>query len=495
MILCLIGHRYAYETENLCRVFFPGEKIHTIYCESESGDLRVVSRFCDGPSAAISAEVLEGGRRTAESGDVAPGTSNGELERLVCAALYDCLVRHTGRKPPWGMLTGVRPTKLMASLQTELGESAAKAYFIDRLRVSPEKTQLAAEVAAAEHSLASVLRQNDCGVYISVPFCPSRCSYCSFVSHSITTGNAKKLLPAYIDNLCVEITETGDIAHNSGLQAAALYIGGGTPTVLTAAQLDRVLTAALDAFPEMRGGEMTVEAGRPDTLDAEKLDVMKRRGVTRLSINPQSFSDDVLLKAGRGHSARETLLAYEAARAAGFDNINMDLIAGLPGDRPEGFMSSLEQTLALSTSNITVHALALKRASRLAGTAGSGDGEAAQAMIAASYPALKKRGYEPYYMYRQSLSPGNLENTGWCKKGFGCLYNVMMIRECSTVFACGAGAVTKLLDPDGRLSRVFNFKYPYEYNDRFGDILQRKHSLRGIPLTGTSKAGGELGAF
>lgn len=495
MILCLIGHRYAYETENLCRVFFPGEKINTLYDETESIGLRIVSRFDDGLPAAVSAEVIEGTKRTVKNDGVEPGISSGSIERLLCTVLFDCLVSHTGCIPPWGMLTGVRPTKLMAALQAERGETAAKDYFIEQLRVSPEKTLLAAEVAAAEHSLASALQPNACGVYIAVPFCPSRCSYCSFVSHSITSGNAKKLLPGYVDNLCTEIAMTGDVAHGAGLEPAALYVGGGTPTVFTAEQLDRVLTAAMNAFPAAKKCEITVEAGRPDTLDGEKLAVMKEHGVTRLSINPQSFSDEVLAKAGRGHSARETLLAYESARAAGFDNINMDLIAGLPGDTPDSFAASLAQTIDLSPSNITVHALAVKRASRLAGTAGSG-GAAAQAMIAASYPALKKQGYEPYYMYRQSLSPGNLENTGWCKKGFACLYNVMMIRECATVFACGAGAVTKLLHPGGRLSRVFNFKYPYEYNTRFNEILRRKQALLGLTVVGAAVShAGKSGPF
>lgn len=486
MNLCLIGHRFAYETENLCRVFFPGEKINPFFDETRSDGLCVVSRFSEETPAAVEAEVLEGGRQTRKSAGVPTGVSSGELERCLCAVLFDCLSSHTCRTPPWGMLTGVRPTKLMAALQAELGEQAAKTYFVEQLRVSPEKTLLAAEVAAAERSQAAALPPNACGVYIAVPFCPSRCSYCSFVSHSITSGNAKKLLPDYVDNLCAEIAVTGELARGAGLEGAALYVGGGTPTVLTATQLDRVLAAAMAAFPAVKKGEITVEAGRPDTLDGEKLAVMKKHDVTRLSINPQSFNDEVLAKAGRGHSAADTLRAFKDAQAAGFDNINMDLIAGLPGDSPESFQSSLAQTLALSPANITVHALALKRASRLAGTAGSDGGASAQAMIGASYPTLKKHGYEPYYMYRQSLSPGNLENTGWCKKGFACLYNVLMIRECATVFACGAGAVTKLLAPDGRLSRVFNFKYPYEYNTRFGEILQRKQALQGLPIIGTA---------
>jgi len=486
MNLCLIGHRFAYETENLCRVFFPGEKINTFYAEAKSECLSVISRFIEGTPSQVSAEVREGSKRTCKSAAAPTDSGSTELERLLCAVLFDCLCAHTGYTPPWGMLTGVRPTKLMASLKAELGEEAAKEYFVRQLRVSSEKTLIAAEVAQAEQAVAAILRPNNCGVYISVPFCPSRCSYCSFVSHSIASGNAKKLLPDYVDNLCEEIAVTGTLAREAGLTASALYVGGGTPTVLTAAQLDRVLAAALEAFPAAKACEITVEAGRPDTLDEAKLAVMKSRGVNRLSINPQSFNEEVLAKVGRGHNATDTLRAFQAAVAAGFGNINMDLIAGLPGDSPESFQDSLEKTAALLPANITVHALALKRASRLAGSAGSLSGGNAQAMIAASYPALKKHGYQPYYMYRQSLSPGNMENTGWCKAGKACVYNVLMIRECATVLACGAGAVTKLLEPGGRLSRVFNFKYPYEYNARFEEIIKRKQALRG--LSGFSRA-------
>ncbi|HEX3026404.1 MAG TPA: coproporphyrinogen dehydrogenase HemZ [Clostridia bacterium] len=293
-----------------------------------------------------------------------------------------------------------------------------------------------------------------------------------------------RLIPKYLALLCKEITHTAAVAAGLGLRLESVYVGGGTPTTLSAEQLKTLLDTVRSCFDLSTCRELTVEAGRPDTITAEKLEALKSRGVTRISINPQTLNDDVLQNIGRRHTTQQTLSAYALAREHGFRNINMDLIVGLPGDSVESFQSTLDRVVSLSPESVTVHALALKRSARIfqeGGTAYSRDSEAAGQMLDYADSELLKNGYNPYYLYRQSRMIGNLENTGWAKPGFESPYNVFIMDETHSILACGAGAASIVKDPhSNRLERIFNFKYPYEYISRFEEMIIRKDQVKDL---------------
>ena len=292
---------------------------------------------------------------------------------------------------------------------------------------------------------------------------------------------AEKLIEPYTKLLCEEIKQTAEIANKLGLRLETVYFGGGTPTTLSAEQLDTVLRTVNKSFDMPPCREFTVEAGRPDTIDIAKLFALKENKVDRISINPQTVNDEVLKTIGRKHTAQQFFDAFELARKCGFDNINTDLIAGLPTDTPESFKNSLDSIVRLNAECITVHTLCMKRASRLTTEGVTLDlqqARDAREMLAYTQNILGQNEYIPYYMYRQSRMVGNLENVGWSKKGFESLYNVYVMDETHTILACGSGGVTKLKrnNPD-YLERIFNFKYPYEYIDRFDELIQRKSGI------------------
>lgn len=483
MVLHTINHTYKYECEKICRIYFPADKIifacdreepltdtREVFTEvDETGELPLF--YCkaviDGKSSEFSFSYEGDGEYT-----------DSLKERLLAKAMVRVLTALTGIVPPWGILTGVRPAKLMRKYINTVGKEKAEDIFTSFLEVSEDKMLLASGVAEYENTCISMSGRNSYSLYVSIPFCPTRCSYCSFVSHSI--DKAKKLIPDYVKALCEEIKATAEVADELGLILETVYIGGGTPTSFTAMDLRTITDALRKYFPMDKVREFTVEAGRPDTLDEEKLRALKDAGVTRISINPQTFSDSVLSAIGRSHTAEETVEKYLLARRLGFDNINMDFIAGLPTDTVESFKESLKKAVELCPENITVHTLALKRSATIVTenetSSITGDTEE---MVEFSNKILRENGYTPYYMYRQSKSVGNLENVGWCKKDSPCLYNIYMMEEIHTVLAVGGAAVTKLKDPySDSLQRVYNFKYPYEYITRFSEILDRKEEIR-----------------
>lgn len=474
MILRVFNHGFHYEMENLCRVFYPNEKIAvTDTCEGE--DEKTAETAVEGNTVTV--RCLLDGKEYIRTACAAEG---GDKELLMARLLYAALQEATGYTSPWGVLTGVRPSKLMTKLVNEYGEEEAKRYFQEDLLVSEAKTALAASVAKEENGVIALSRPDSFSLYISIPFCPSRCSYCSFVSHSITSPQAKKLLPDYLDRLCDEIRENGAMAAELGLKLESIYFGGGTPSVLEASQLDRLCTEIERHFDLSALREYTVECGRPDTITLPKLRTLKFHGVKRISINPQTFSQEVLDAVGRKHTVEQAISAYKLAKSTGFDVINMDLIAGLTGDTVESFCRSVDTAVTLAPENITVHSLAIKRSSAM-GEQGAevADGEDAAAMLDYVQKRLTAAGYIPYYMYRQSKCVGNLENVGWAKPGKDCLYNVFMMEECHTVLAAGAGAVTKLKAPHGDyIERIFNFKYPYEYISRYDELTDRKERIK-----------------
>ena len=474
MILSVINHSYRYETENVVRIFFPVDKITiTDSLPDSSSDYIVTERKeTDGAVVLLCSVNINGkalhGQKTVDCSDE---------ELLLAQLIFEILTQFTGYTPSWGVLTGVRPSKLMRNLVASDGVDNAVSHFKNNLFVSDEKTNLALSVAKAEDKIISLSRDNSYSLYVSIPFCPTRCSYCSFVSHSV--AQAKKLIPDYVSLLCKELEEIAVIAKQLGLNLETIYFGGGTPTSLDEIQLKAVTDAVMNNFDVTSVREYTIEAGRPDTLNEEKLRIMKNAGVSRISINPQTFNGDVLRAIGRNHTPEMTEKAFYMAREAGFDNINMDFIASLPSDTYESFCNSIDKAVSLSPENITVHTLALKRAATIVT---GGESESVQGdtdrMLAYSSQKLYANGYFPYYMYRQSKSVGNNENVGWCRNDTECLYNIYMMEEVHTVLAAGGGAVTKLKAPsENRIERIFNFKYPYEYINRFNELSERKNRI------------------
>ncbi|MBQ7121613.1 MAG: coproporphyrinogen dehydrogenase HemZ [Clostridia bacterium] len=488
MILRIFGHDFHYECESLCRVYFPNEKINIVYGD-DGEDEKTVATHCieQGGGRLIRVEAdINGEKRTLEAAVTASDEEMRDKCELKTAQLiFEALSDITGYTPPWGVQTGVRPSKLVLRLLEEMSREEAWEYFTKELLVSEEKAQLAFTVAEAEQKIIDLSQDKSFSLYVSIPFCPSRCSYCSFVSHSIGNANAKRILPEYLDKLAEELEITGEIASELGLRLESVYFGGGTPGVLEAPQMDRLLGTIEKSFDLSTVREYTVEVGRPDTVTPEKLRILRLHNVGRISINPQTFNQNTLELIGRNHSVEQSVKAYQLAKAYGFDSINMDLIAGLPDESFEDFRSSLDTAISLAPENITVHTLALKRSSNLnaAGTEVHG-GNTAKKMLEYASSRLSSSGYAPYYMYRQSKCVGNLENVGWCKEGHECLYNVFMMEECHTVLAVGAGAVIKLCEPGTHnVERIFNYKYPYEYISGFDKISERKNGIKSFYLS------------
>lgn len=474
MKLYVINHPFHFEAENLCRLFYPDESVEQCREDGPLNGIDVRTSVCEQDGKLF---------YCAQSGDIVredfgpSGEEKNEREYRMMALIFDVLQTASGYHPRWGMLTGVRPAKLFNRLAEEQGVEGARKTFIEKYRVDVDKAELTERVARRERQLMGRCGRNSFSFYASVPFCPSRCSYCSFVSHSI--ANAGKLIAPYVNLMCREIRLTGDLAKQSGLNLESVYIGGGTPTVLSAGQIEQVTQTVAEVFGK-EIPEFTFEAGRPDTITVEKLQAAEAGGVNRISINPQTFNDEVLRRIGRKHTSRQTLEAYELARSIGFYDINMDIIAGLPGDTVESFARTMDTAIALCPSNITVHTLALKRSSTLMERHEDVRAGAlvTDQMLATAGEKLCHAGYEPYYMYRQSRSLGNLENVGWSLPGHECAYNVYMMEESHTVLAAGAGSVTKLKDPNSEhLERIFNYKYPYEYINQFDEMVRRKDRI------------------
>ncbi len=469
MILKVINHDFVYDMKNLCTVFFPWEKIN-----DDGEDNIVVITKADGNEYSVSAKLFE---KQVTKTHTLKDNEDGATQMSVL--LYNVLSKLTGFKPPWGILFGVRPAKLMHRFVGEMGEQKARDYFINEFLATPQKTDLALEVMEHENRIIALSKPESFSLYVSIPFCPSRCAYCSFVSHSIERTH--KLLEPYVELLCSELEKTADIAKQLNLRLETIYFGGGTPTTLSASQLEKLFDVIKADFDLSNLREFTVEAGRPDTVTEDKLMALKAAGVGRISINPQTFNDSVLETIGRKHTSQQTLDAFKLARKCGFDNINMDLIAGLPNDTLNSFKNSVDTAVSLGAESVTVHTLALKSAAYMVMRENAydiSDKLLTSNMVDYSNSKLKENGYYPYYMYRQSKSVGNLENVGWCKENFDCLYNVYMMDETHSVFAVGAGAVTRLKNQQtGKIERIYNFKYPYEYIDRFDELIDRKKAI------------------
>lgn len=398
------------------------------------------------------------------------------FRNILKSASYKLLCRYSGRELPWGDLTGVRPTKIaMAELEAGKSFDKAVANYIDTYHVSERKAKLATKVADYERGvIASIDKENDYCLYVGIPFCPSRCLYCSFTSYPI--GVYKDKATTYIDKLCEELEYIAQVYKDKNL--VSIYIGGGTPTSIDHILLDKLLTKIDTAFKRDKLREYTVEAGRPDSITKEKLQVMKAHNVSRISINPQTMNDETLKVIGRAHTVAQTKEAFLLARECGFDNINMDLIAGLPGENIDSMKHTLSEIRKLSPESITVHSLAIKRAANLKqqlGEYGDSINQDMNEMLDMVSELADELGMEPYYLYRQKNIGGNLENVGYAKKGLECLYNILIMEEITDIIAAGAGASTKLTyHKENRVERVENCKSVDDYINRFDEMIERK---------------------
>ena len=484
MKLYLRGHDYRYAVEQMMMTLFPGQKPE--YPEGEpdgSSPAAWVSLTEEGETLAAEAKLWWEGkvcfaRRQADKTELTGGLVDHRVrQRILRLAFYDAGVAALGKEPPWGALTGVRPVKLPTrSRLAGASREEAKAELTGLYRISEERAELAMECAEAALAVKRSLAGDGLSLYIGIPFCPTRCAYCSFISADVK--RALSMVEPYVDALCREIRRAGELMREHGLHVSTAYMGGGTPTTLSAEQMDRVLTAVEAHLPMERCAEFTVEAGRPDTITARKLEVLRAHGIQRISVNPQTMEDPVLRAMGRAHTAGEIEGAMALAKEHFGGMVNMDLIAGLPTDTVEGFRRTLDRVVAMDPANITVHTLALKKGARLMEEESDlCTPEEVAEMLALAEEKLRGAGYYPYYLYRQKYMSGSFENVGWCKPGGVCAYNIVMMEELQTVLSLGAGGITKLVDPDtGKIERLANPKYPKEYLESWERISADKET-------------------
>lgn len=490
MFLKICGDLNKYYLQTICMLFFPGATFSESEDETSEESALFVRTDSEGTVSVectfVSGENMHTSSRTVKVGDI-HGFDEGKTDPVTKAAkvaaglaALDCGHRLFGSSPAWGILTGIRPAKIASELISArdsegnriFSSEAARNVLTREYLVSPKKAALAVEVARSEQKIIRLAGESasapTCSVYVSIPFCPTRCSYCSFVSYS--TKRLLSLIPEYIKRVCDDAARLLSYLKARGFKILTVYIGGGTPTTLTESQLAELLGVLNDNIPVKKLEEFTLEAGRPDTVTKQKLLIAKELGVTRVSINPQTMNDKILRGIGRKHTVSDFLKAYDTARHIGFNCINTDLIAGLPGDDYRGFSRSVDRILRLEPENVTVHTFCVKKSAEILRL----DTEiytrsADQTIMGVDYSqvALKNNGYHPYYIYRQKNTVGNLENVGYSRKGCEGLYNVLMMEELHSVFAVGAGAATKLIrtDENGKklIKRIFEPKYPYEY--------------------------------
>lgn len=474
MKLNIEGNINRYYVQTLCMIFFPGEKFPEDEEITEKTTVLDLKLTCTEEKAVAEVKAKRGTHETSAMKEYPfhDGVTEERSRKLaVGGAVITALGELVRYKPSWGMLVGVRPSKVaMEMLNSGMSKTRAKRTLISDFMVTPKKAGLAVDVARKEKEIVGTPDVRDCSIYISIPFCPTRCAYCSFVSY--TSRRLLSLIPEYVDRLCEDIQGIFDTVDRLGLRVKTIYIGGGTPTTLTTDQLERLLSTISSRTDTAKLEEFTLEAGRPDTIEADKLAIAKRFGVTRMSVNAQSLCEDVLLQSGRAHTVEAFYEAYHIARESGIRFINTDLIAGLPGDKFATFSDTFDKIVALEPDNITVHTFCVKKSADILqkgkGVYSITGGDVGKCV---DYSQLRsvQAGYAPYYMYRQKNTVGNFENVGFAKPGAEGLYNVYMMEEVHTILAAGAGAVTKLVDyrtaEDGKIKieRVFNDKYPYEY--------------------------------
>ena len=468
MNLTLIGHddRYAVEQLQL-----------SLFRDMEEGE--AVSALHRSPVYLTAVtKITLNGKTVSASRRLKADQETVRLRRQILQqSYYQAAIQLLPKEPAWGAMSGVRPTKLSTKHMLEGGTPrSADRMLRDVYYVSADRRKLAVDCSVSTVNAIHKMDENDISLYVGIPFCPTRCTYCSFVSRSI--GKKTELLDPYLEALGKELQITGQLLKESGKTLRTIYIGGGTPTTLSSPQMAALMDAITGSFDLSRCIEFTVEGGRPDTLDAEKLRTIRAHGADRMSINPQTMEDHVLRACGRPHKAQDVVRAYGEAMDAGFTGINMDLIAGLPKDSPEGFMRSLDQVAALNPANITIHTLALKKGADLfEHRENLPTAEAVSQMVAYGEKTLRSLGYKPYYLYRQKYMSGSFENVGWSRDGLDCLYNIYMMEELHTILSLGGGGMNKVNLPDGKLERFHNPKFPEQYIKKIDDVLEQKKAM------------------
>lgn len=484
MKLYITGDVNEYYVQTLCMIFFPGEK----FSGEEEDGAPVLHLVTEENETGITARAHLAYRgKEAEAERFVEWRAEDSKDRIRKIAIGYVVLGAAGEimhyRPSWGMLTGVRPSKVaMELLLKGHSKTQTRKLLSSNYMVLPKKASLAIDVALREHALIGTPDLRDCSVYISIPFCPTRCSYCSFVSY--TSKRLLSLIPDYLTLLCEEVRRKFATIRELGLRVLTVYIGGGTPTILTAEQLRTLLSTVAACTDVSALREFTLESGRPDTIDADKMAVAAAYGVTRVCVNPQTLCEEVLRGVGRCHSVDDFYRAYDIARRSGIHSINTDLIVGLPGDDFGAFSHSFDEIMRLAPENVTVHTFCVKKAAEILREGkrvyNLRGGDAGKCVDYSQIRAMEE-GYVPYYMYRQKNMVGNYENVGFAKEGEECLYNIYMMEEVHSIFAAGAGAVTKLVDyaaPDSGkkhvIRRLFNPKYPYEYLESDGGEAHAK---------------------
>lgn len=471
----LEGHELQNDVQTMIQVFL-ANRHYTRTEEVTEGEITVKSEMKQGIASAM---LYRRGEKVSEWSmeyDEATLTEK-EQKRIIKRTIYELLMKETGIRPQWGLLTGVRPAKLVSILLEEgKSDEECMRFLIEDYLVMEHKAELAVKVAKAEQKILAGNKSEEISLYIGIPFCPTRCLYCSFTAYPL--HQYKNRVDEYLDAMFQELDWLA--AYSKKFVMKNIYIGGGTPTSLNEAQLERLLQKVEELFHPDETMEYTVEAGRPDTITREKLRLMKTYGVNRISINPQTMNDKTLMAVGRKHNVEDICRVFREAREEGHENINMDLILGLPGETAEDVRHTMEEIRKLEPDNVTVHTLAVKRASRLREELDQHDMTTADTLeemlnIAAEYAG--KMGMEPYYMYRQKNMVGNFENVGYCHPGKEGVYNVQIMEEKQTILAAGAGASTKTVDPEtDRIERVFNVKSIEDYIGRIDEMIERKRT-------------------
>lgn len=473
---------FEHDVQMLIMAFYPGESLKVIIAPDLYNNNRLdklpeqqksVSFYV---SDVISFEVIEDGKSVAYQSENMTLTDRKLRKDQIKRLVYRVLSKYLNIELPWGTLTGIRPVKMVRQAfengadDISLTEELKRDYYM-----SDEKIDLSLLVAKTElEALRNVDYKGGYSLYAGIPFCPSRCAYCSFTSYSLSIWEQR--VDEYIDKLCREIEFTVNLLGRKRINT--IYVGGGTPTTLNPAQLEKLLTTLRNASAQSAISELTVEAGRPDSITADKLKVLREFGVDRISINPQTMNDDTLKRIGRRHSVAETVEAFELARSIGFDNINMDIIVGLPGEDDKDVENTLKSIKKLAPDSLTVHSLAIKRAARLntdKGLFADYEFRNSAGLMELTHQYAAEMDMVPYYLYRQKNMAGNFENVGYAKKDKIALYNILIMEEMQTIAAVGAGASTKLFIPsENRIERVENVKDVGVYLDRFDEMLDRK---------------------
>ncbi len=456
----LSGHEFEYDITGMCLLFFPGESVR--FVSGLRGERWLSSRLIKSRQGLVARATYRNGKEEYNCQKKVYDLDKEGLLAAVKYTVYQVFYRATGIRPPWGILTGIKPTGIYRRLLDAKGPAATRQFLLNDYCMQPEKIPLLHQICKVMETVTTDPKK-EASLYVSIPFCPSRCTYCSFVS--VAAEKSHRLIEPYLALLTEEIREKCEVLRKHQLQIRSVYIGGGTPGILNEVQLERLLQTIAEEL-DCPLAEFTFELGRPDTVTKEKLLLLKKYGVTRVCINTQTTNDHILETVGRKHTRAQYFDAVSLTRSLNFDSINTDLIAGLPGEDEASFARSLDDVLTAGADNITIHTLSIKRSSKLHDSDEFFDpsNDHVQRMLDRAYEKLLSSGYVPYYMYRQKNTVSNGENIGFSKPETIGLYNLYMMEDLHTVAACGAGASSKLIfSPNGRIERVINVKYPYEY--------------------------------